>query len=249
MLFDRNKNRDGSGQVDIRKLKQEIRAELARVHGGEPPPAEDDFEDRPREPAHDEPARGAPVAAHARRPRSVAASPLIQEAALGQMRSMAHAPASGGARNEDEASSPYGAFLHLVSRFETAATRLEQQVDRVFELTTRLAGDETRDAELHRPNVEEPRFRPDGPAVQVTLVAVPSFQGLMEIQRALSALPSMSDVTVLELDQGTAVLQLTLRAPVSLGEIMEGLRQTAGHGLLVEESRPEASRLRLRFIP
>jgi len=219
------------------------------VHG-EPPPAEDIFDDRPLEPADDDSHRGVPAAAQTPRARSVTASPLIQEAALEQIRSMARAPVGGGAPSEDEASSPYGAFLHLVSRFESAATRLEQQVDRIIELTARPAGDGTRNAEPNTPkvaSVEEPRFRPDAPAVQVTLAALPSFEGLMEIQHALSALPSMADVAVLELDQGSAVLQLTLRAPVSLGEIMEGLRKASGHGLLVEESRPEASRLRLRF--
>ena len=42
------------------------------------------------------------------------------------------------------------------------------------------------------------------------------------------------------------MLKAMLREPLTARRILEGLR-SAGHRVLIEESRPEANRLRLRF--
>jgi ABC-type transporter Mla subunit MlaD len=93
----------------------------------------------------------------------------------------------------------------------------------------------------------EPKFQPGDDAVAVVLAAVPGFQGLMDAQRALSGLDEAENASVVAYKNGEASLQVQLRAPVSARQIVEGLRVSTGHQLLIEESRPEALRLRLRF--
>lgn len=95
---------------------------------------------------------------------------------------------------------------------------------------------------------EEPRFWPDDHAVGIVLAAVPGFQGLMDAQRALDGLPAAEGASVVGYKNGEASLEVTLREPVSARQIVEGLRVATGHQFLIEEARPEAQRLRLRFV-
>ncbi len=94
---------------------------------------------------------------------------------------------------------------------------------------------------------EEPQFLPDDNAMQIGLAAVPGFQGLMDAQRALSGLPATESASVVAYKDGEASLEVMLREPVGALDIVEGLREATGHGLLIEEARPDARRLRLRF--
>ena len=94
---------------------------------------------------------------------------------------------------------------------------------------------------------EEPRFRPADHAVDVVIAGVPGFQGLMDAQRGLSGLPAVEGASVHRYQNGEASLGIALRSSVTAGEIVEGLREATGHQLVIEEARPEALRLRLRF--
>jgi hypothetical protein len=94
---------------------------------------------------------------------------------------------------------------------------------------------------------EEPSFAPGG-AVGIVLAAVPGFQGLMDVQRALSALPETEAATVIAFKDGEASLEVTLRSAITARRLVEGLQQATGHPLLIEDVRPEASKLRLRFV-
>lgn len=98
------------------------------------------------------------------------------------------------------------------------------------------------------PAPPEPQFSPNGQAIRVVLAGVPGFQGLMEAQRALSGLAAAEGASVVAYKNGEAALEVTLRAPVTAREIVEGLAELTGHQLLIEEARPEAARLRLRFV-
>lgn len=246
MLFNRKKHHEADSIADIQRLKLEIRNELARIHGGvidEPAAApgtagvEHEAHGAEQPSLHHDPSKY--VAAP--RPLSVSASPLIQQAALGQISVGLAAGANGVARNGED--SPLGAFRHLVERFEAAAVRIETQIDRIERISAQPSGAPAPQ------RVEEPRFGAHGETLQVALASVPNFQALMDIQRALSSLASAGDATVSEFEQEEASLRLLLREAMSLSEIMEGLRELSGHPLLVEESRPEANRLRLRFLP
>jgi hypothetical protein len=98
------------------------------------------------------------------------------------------------------------------------------------------------------PEPSEPQFRPSDQGVGVVLAGVPGFQGLMDVQRALSNLPESEGASVVAYRNGEASLQLVLNHPVSARSIIEGLERATGEQLLIEESRPEAQRLRLRFV-
>ena len=47
---------------------------------------------------------------------------------------------------------------------------------------------------------------------------------------------------------GEAALEVVLNAPVTARQIVDGVRNVTGEQLVIEESRPEAARLRLRFV-
>ena len=82
----------------------------------------------------------------------------------------------------------------------------------------------------------------------VVLAAVPGFQGLMDIQRALSGLPQTEGASVVAYKNGEASLEVVLNAPVAARQIVDDIRESTGEQLLIEESRPEAGKLRLRFV-
>lgn len=93
---------------------------------------------------------------------------------------------------------------------------------------------------------EETQFHPADRPVAIVLAAVPGFRGLMDAERALSGLAAAEGASVVGYNKGEASMELTLRAPLSPREILDALRASTGHQVLIEEARPEA--LRLRFI-
>jgi hypothetical protein len=94
----------------------------------------------------------------------------------------------------------------------------------------------------------EPQFQAGTSPMSVVLATVPGFQGLMDIQRALSGLPQTESASVVAYKNGEASLEVVLSAPVTAREVVDGLRDATGEQLLIEESRPEAGKLRLRFV-
>ena len=95
---------------------------------------------------------------------------------------------------------------------------------------------------------QAPLFHPSDQALGIVIAAVPGFQGLMDVQRGLSALQAVEGAPVRRYKDGEALLEVALRAPVSATQIVERLEYATGRPLLIEEARPEALRLRLRFI-
>lgn len=94
----------------------------------------------------------------------------------------------------------------------------------------------------------EPQFQPGDEAVGVVLAAVPGFQGLMDAQRALSKMPEAEGASVVAYKNGEASLEMVLREPVTASRVVEALSESTNQPLLIEDSRPEALRLRLRFV-
>ncbi len=94
----------------------------------------------------------------------------------------------------------------------------------------------------------EPQFDPANSPLFVALAGVPGFQGLMDAQRALTGLPETEGASVVAFKNGEAALEVVLNAPVTARQIVEGVRNVTGGQLVIEESRPEAARLRLRFV-
>ena len=94
----------------------------------------------------------------------------------------------------------------------------------------------------------EPQFRPSDQGINVVISNVPGFQGLMDVQRALESLPEVEKASVLNFRNDEASLQLVLRSPTTARQLVDALARATGAELLIEESRPEAQRLRLRFV-
>jgi len=94
----------------------------------------------------------------------------------------------------------------------------------------------------------EPQFRPSDQGVNVVLTQVRGFQGLMDAQRALSDMPDVEKATIANFRNEEAIVQLVLHTPVTARQIVDVLAQATGEDMLIEESRPEAQRLRLRFV-
>lgn len=94
----------------------------------------------------------------------------------------------------------------------------------------------------------EPVFRPGGEGVSLTVVSVPGFQVLMDIQKALLTIDQVAGASVERFQEGDSRLLLQLQAPISAAEIAAALGQHTGHAFAVEESRPELMRLRLKIV-
>ena len=98
------------------------------------------------------------------------------------------------------------------------------------------------------PVPEEPKFWLGDQPLGIVIAAVQGFQELMNLQKAMSALPGVSGASVVGYKDGEAALDIGLERPISAREIVDGLREATGHQLVIEEARPEALRLRLRFL-
>jgi hypothetical protein len=148
-----------------------------------------------------------------------------------------------------EALERFGDVLtRLVSHTESLTQRVADLTDNVAALAERQAAEQA--AQPARPQLPEmePSFAPGGEGVDVTIAAVPGFQGLMEVQRALVKLPQVQSAAVRRYQDDEAAIQLVLSQPLSASAIAEGVAAGTGKQLTVDESRPEALRLRLRFI-
>ncbi len=103
-------------------------------------------------------------------------------------------------------------------------------------------------AQEEPPLPSEPQFRPSDQGVSVVLAPVSGFQELMDILGALRSLPAAEAASVVGFRNGEASLQLVLRNPITARHIVDALAQATSEELLIEESRPDAQRLRLRFV-
>jgi hypothetical protein len=147
--------------------------------------------------------------------------------------------------------------IDTLERFSAVLTRLvehtEQLAERMADLTEAVAAlAEARipDSAPGKPQLPEmePSFSPGGEGVDVTIAAVPGFQGLMELQRALVRLPQVQSAAVRRYQDDEAAIQLVLSQPMAASAIAEGVSVATGKRLFVDESRPDALRLRLRFL-
>ncbi len=94
----------------------------------------------------------------------------------------------------------------------------------------------------------EPSFAPGGEGIDVTIAAVPGFQGLMEVQRSLVRLPQVQSAAVRRYQDDEAAIQLVLSQPMTAAALAEGVSAGTGKRLMVDDSRPDQLRLRLRFL-
>lgn len=150
--------------------------------------------------------------------------------------------------------------IETLERFSDVLTRLiehtESLADRMAELTEAVASlAEVRAAPAAAPEPAkpqlpelEPSFAPGGEGIDVTIAAVPGFQGLMELQRALVRMPQVHSAAVRRYQEDEAAIQLVLSQPMTASAIAEGVSAGTGKQILVDEARPDGLRIRLRFL-
>ena len=163
-----------------------------------------------------------------------------------------------GAEREARAQTIAPQLLDTLERFGDALTRLAQYTERlgerVSELTDAVAtlanARDTRPAASPVPQLPdlEPPFASGGEGIDVTIAAVPGFQGLMDLQRALVRLPQVHSAAVRRYQDDEAAIQLVLSQPMTASSIVEGVAGATGRQIVVDEARPDALRLRLRFL-
>jgi hypothetical protein len=150
-------------------------------------------------------------------------------------------------------------LVETLERFGEAMSRLaeftEQLGARMNELTDAVARLAEAPSGLPAPSTAAPHlppleasFAPGGEGVDVTIAAVPGFQGLMDLQRALVRLPQVQSAAVRRYQDDEAAIQLVLSQPMTPGAIIEGVSAATGRQITIDEARPEALRLRLRFL-
>lgn len=142
-------------------------------------------------------------------------------------------------------------LARLVDHTEQLAARMADLTDAVGILAQqRPAAPPPAAPEPAKPQLPEmePSFAPGGEGVDVTIGAVPGFQGLMEVQRALVRLPQVVSAAVRRYQDDEAAIQLVLGQPMTATAIAEAVTSATGQQLIVDEARVEALRLRLRFL-
>jgi hypothetical protein len=94
----------------------------------------------------------------------------------------------------------------------------------------------------------EPVFPAGGEGVTLSISGVPGFQALMDLQKALIALDSVDGASVERFQEGDSRILLHLRSPLTANQLTDNLRNTTGQAIIIEESRPELLRLRLKIV-
>jgi hypothetical protein len=95
----------------------------------------------------------------------------------------------------------------------------------------------------------EPSFPAGGEGISLTLLGVPGFQTLMDIQKALTSLDQVASASVERFQEGDSRILVLLSAPATGNELASGIHHGTGQTIVVEESRPELQRLRLKVVP
>ena len=136
----------------------------------------------------------------------------------------------------------------LVEHTESLASRMADLTEAVANLAAARAAPAA--AEVSRPHLPElePTFAAGGEGIDVTIAAVPGFQGLMEIERALVRLPEVQSAAVRRYQDDEAAIQLVLSQPLTATTIAEGVTGGTGKQIFVDDAHPESLRLRLRFL-
>jgi hypothetical protein len=155
--------------------------------------------------------------------------------------------------------------VSALDRFGTVLARLvdhtEQLAERMADLTEAVAALAEHQAQqaqhpagappaAAKPQLPEmePSFAPGGEGIDVTIAAVPGFQGLMEVQRALVHLPQVQSAAVRRYQDDEAAIQLVLAQAMTASAIADGVTAGTGKRLYVDDARPESLRLKLRFL-
>lgn len=139
-------------------------------------------------------------------------------------------------------------LTNLASSLDRLGAHLQGLSQLLADLLERLAEPTPLTPTLTPPPPAEPTFPAGGEGVSLSLAGVPGFQALMDLQKALIALEQVEGASVERFQEGDSRILLQLRGPVTAEALAEDLRSATGHNIVVEESRPELLRLRLKIV-
>jgi hypothetical protein len=158
------------------------------------------------------------------------------------------------ARFEEHAAAEAEQRLKLAGQLTNLATALDRLVAHLEGLTEVIRGlaaeppvadDKTASVTMDN---EGPRFMPGGEGVSLSVAALPGFQALMEIQKALNAHEAVASASVERFQEGDSRLLVHLESPISAPALAKALRAGTNLDLAVEDARPELMSLRLKVV-
>ncbi len=142
-----------------------------------------------------------------------------------------------------------GQLTNLAGSLDRLVSHLHGLSQLMAELLERLAASPA--SPLAQPaavSVPELAFQPGGEGIALSLTSVPGFQALMDFQKALNGMEQVSSASVERFQEGDSRIQVQLNAPLTGDAIAAALTSTTGHACVVEESRPELMRLRVKVV-
>lgn len=142
-----------------------------------------------------------------------------------------------------------GQLSTLAGSLDRLVTHLQGLSTLMSDLLGRLAEPATVAQPAVPEPVSEPAFQPGGEGVSLTIVGVPGFQALMEIQKALTALEQVGHASVERFQEGDSRLLVGLVASITAADLVAALIHGTGQAMTVEDSNPELARLRLKVVP
>ena len=137
-----------------------------------------------------------------------------------------------------------GQLTNLAGALDRLVGHLQGLSQLMADLLERMA---ERPSPTAAPATESP-FLPSGEGVTLALLTVPGFQALMDIQKALTALDAVSSASVERFQESESRILLQLQQPITASELAAAIHRSTGHAAVVEESRPELLRLRLKIV-
>jgi hypothetical protein len=152
------------------------------------------------------------------------------------------------AQEKEQRAQLAGQLTNLAGSLDRLVSHLHGLSQLMAELLERLASPASPLTEPASVSVPEPAFQPGGEGIALSLTSVPGFQALMDFQKALIAMEQVSAASVERFQEGDSRIQVQLSAPLSAEAIASTLTNTTGHACVVEESRPELMRLRLKVV-
>jgi hypothetical protein len=138
-----------------------------------------------------------------------------------------------------------GQLTNLAGSLDRLVNHLHGLSQLMAELLERLASPASAAEEIA---VVEPTFQPGGEGISLNLSAVPGFQALMDIQKALIAMDQVAGASVERFQEGDSRVLVQLRTALTAPELASALTRATGHQFAVEEARPELMRLRLKIV-
>lgn len=152
------------------------------------------------------------------------------------------------AQEKEQRAQLAGQLTNLAGSLDRLVNHLHGLSQLMAELLERLASPASPLAEPPPAAVAEPIFQPGGEGIALSLSSVPGFQALMDFQKALIAMEQVGSASVERFQEGDSRIQLQLNAPLTAETIATTLTSVTGHACVVEESRPELMRLRLKVV-